>query len=82
MLVNSYTSTVKVGNTSQTTSYSYTYDVDGNITQIVDGNGKKISYVYDDLGQLTRENIQVLEKVSQKVSRTIEEPICQTERTA
>jgi len=61
-LVSQYTSTVVATGTYSNTSYTYTYDVDGNITQIVDGNGKKISYVYDDLGQLLRENNQVLGK--------------------
>ena len=42
------------------TSYVYTYDVDGNITQISDSNGNTISYEYDNLGQLTRENNGVL----------------------
>ena len=61
-LVSSYTSTVSGASGTVVTSYSYTYDVDGNITQIVDGNGKKISYKYDDLGQLLRENNQILGK--------------------
>ena len=61
-LVSSYTSTVTVGTTSTVTSYSYTYDADGNITKIVDGNTKQITYVYDDLGQLLRENNQILGK--------------------
>ena len=62
MLVSSYTSTVSGASGTTANSYSYTYDVDGNITQIVDGNGKKISYKYDDLGQLLRENNQILGK--------------------
>ena len=62
MLVSSYTSTVSGASGTTENSYSYTYDVDGNITQIVDGNGKKISYKYDDLGQLLRENNQILGK--------------------
>lgn len=63
MLVSNYASSIKIGDTIiDSSSYAYTYDVDGNITQIVDGNGKKISYKYDDLGQLLRENNQVLGK--------------------
>ena len=57
-LVSNYTSTVTVGSVDTETSYSYSYDVNGNITQIVDGNGKKTSYKYDNLGQLIRENIE------------------------
>jgi RHS repeat-associated protein len=60
--VSSYTSTVSGASGTTENSYTYTYDVDGNITQIVDGNGKKISYKYDDLGQLLRENNQILGK--------------------
>ncbi len=59
ILVSSYTSTVSGTSGTTVNSYSYSYDMDGNITQIVDGNGKKTSYVYDDLGQLTRENNEV-----------------------
>ena len=60
MLVSSYASTVEVGSASTVTSYSYTYDVDGNITHIVDGNDKKTSYKYDNLGQLIREDHEIL----------------------
>ena len=61
-LVSSYTSTVSGASGTVVTSYSYTYDVDGNITRIVDGSNKQITYVYDDLGQLLRENNQILGK--------------------
>ncbi len=56
-LVDSYTSTV--GNSS--TTYNYTYDSKGNITKIVLGN-KIIRYVYDNLGQLIREDNGQLNK--------------------
>ena len=62
-LVSNFTSTVEVGSASTATSYSYTYDVDGNITQIVDGNNKQITYVYDDLGQLIIEKNGILKKI-------------------
>ena len=61
-LLSDYTSTVTGSSGTTVTSYSYTYDTDGNITQIVDGNGQITSYVYDDLGQLIRENIQAQNK--------------------
>lgn len=50
--IDTFTSTV--GNAS--TSYSYTYDTEGNITHITDGIGKITRYEYDNLGQLTRED--------------------------
>lgn len=45
----------QVGSTS--TTYSYTYDDNGNITSVSDGT-HTTSYVYDGLNQLTRENNQ------------------------
>ena len=54
--VSKYTSVV--GRTSTTTTvYNYTYDERGNITGITVG-GQQITYEYDDLGQLIRENNQ------------------------
>ncbi|MBO5315630.1 MAG: RHS repeat protein, partial [Clostridia bacterium] len=54
--VSKYTSVV--GRTSTTTTvYDYTYDERGNITGITVG-GQQITYEYDDLGQLVRENNQ------------------------
>ena len=50
-LIGNYTSTVN----GTATTYSYEYDSKGNITKIVSGN-KEIRYVYDDLGQLLRED--------------------------
>ena len=40
-----------------TTTYSYTYDANGNITLITNGSGViQYKYAYDALGQLTRED--------------------------
>jgi len=55
--ISKMTSGVGVSSASTTTTYNYTYDANGNITRITDSNGTvQNSYVYDDLGQLTREN--------------------------
>ena len=35
---------------------SYTYNSNNNIIAVTDGNGKRISYKYDGMGQLIREN--------------------------
>ena len=51
-LVSVYTTTV--GGVART--YTFTYDVNGNITKIVDSAGYTCRYVYDDLGQLIRED--------------------------
>ena len=51
--VATYTSTVN-GGTPLT--YTYTYDQNGNITKIVYSTGQEIRYVYDDIGQLIRED--------------------------
>ena len=51
-LVSTYTTTV--GGVART--YTFTYDVNGNITKIVDSAGYTCRYVYDDLGQLIRED--------------------------
>ena len=40
-------------------NYTYTYDINGNIASITDGDGKHRSYKYDKLGQLVRENDEV-----------------------
>ena len=37
-------------------TYTYTYDQNGNITKIVYSTGEEITYTYDDLGQLIRED--------------------------
>ncbi len=42
--------------TSLDTVYSYSYDANGNITEIYRNSVLKNSYEYDELGQLTREN--------------------------
>jgi len=44
-----------------TTTYNYTYDANGNITQITDANGViQNKYYYDGLGQLIREDNKAL----------------------
>ena len=48
-----YTSKV---NSGTALTYTYTYDQNGNITKIVYSTGKEIRYVYDDIGQLIRED--------------------------
>ncbi len=49
----------KVG--SNSTTYNYTYDSNGNITQITNASGVvQYKYQYDDLGQLTREDNRAL----------------------
>lgn len=56
--VGTFTSTI--GNSS--TTYSYAYDTEGNITHITDGNGNVTCYDYDNLGQLIREDNPYLGK--------------------
>ena len=51
--IGSYTSTVNDGTPL---TYTYTYDAMGNVTKIAYSNGQQIRYVYDDLGQLIRED--------------------------
>lgn len=41
---------------SNKTSYAYTYDANGNITKITLSTGAEYRYVYDDIGQLIRED--------------------------
>ena len=48
-------------NNNAATVTEYTYDARGNITKIVIGS-QEIRYVYDDLGQLVREDNEVLNK--------------------
>lgn len=54
-----YTSRVNL-NTAATSTY--TYDDNGNITKITLSNGQEYRYVYDDLGQLIREDNSVTNK--------------------
>ena len=56
--IGTFTSTIG----SASTTYSYTYDTEGNITHITDGNGNVTRYEYDNLGQLTREDNPYLGK--------------------
>lgn len=49
--------------TTTTSTYKYTYDANGNITEIKDGsNVTQFKYTYDELGQLTREDNNPLNK--------------------
>ncbi|MBE5888333.1 MAG: DNRLRE domain-containing protein [Lachnospiraceae bacterium] len=56
-LVHTYTSKV---NEYAALTYTYTYDDNGNITKIKLSNGQEFRYVYDDLGQLLREDNTLL----------------------
>lgn len=47
---------------SNNTSYTYAYDANGNITKITLSTGAQYRYVYDDLGQLVREDNSVLNR--------------------
>ncbi|MBE6632775.1 MAG: RHS repeat protein [Ruminococcaceae bacterium] len=59
-LVSQVTSEIRVGagtSVLSATTYNYTYDSRGNITQITDSNGVvQYRYAYDNLGQLIRED--------------------------
>ena len=50
-----HTVTSKVNNNAAVT-YTYDYDYNGNVTKITLSNGTEYRYVYDDLGQLIRED--------------------------
>ena len=52
-LIETHTSTVNGGTPI---TYTYSYDLNGNITRITYSTGEVIRYVYDDLGQLIRED--------------------------
>ena len=56
--IGTYTSTT----CGTSTTYSYTYDNNGNITHMTDGDGLVTRYIYDNLGQLTREDNPYLNK--------------------
>ena len=51
--IETYSSSVNDG---VATTYTYTYDQNGNITSILYGTGEEIRYYYDDIGQLARED--------------------------
>ena len=57
--ISSYSSSV---NGSTALTYTYTYDQNENITKISYSTGQEIRYVYDDLGQLLREDNGLLNK--------------------
>lgn len=56
-LVESYSSSINDGTP---TTYTYTYDSNGYITKITDSNNREIRYVYDDIGQIIREDNKIL----------------------
>ena len=58
--VATYTSRIGTGTNATSTTYSYEYDANGSIISITYSDGKKITYEYDDLNQLIRENNQLL----------------------
>ena len=47
---------------SNNVSYNYTYDANGNITKITLSTGAEYRYVYDDIGQLIREDNSTLNR--------------------
>ena len=55
------TVTSKVNNYAAVT-YTYEYDYNGNVTKISLSNGTEYRYVYDDLGQLLREDNTALDR--------------------
>ena len=63
-LISQYTSTVApTGGTSTSTTYMYTYDANGNITEIRDAsNVLQYKYTYDIKGQLLREDNRPLNR--------------------
>ena len=58
--VATYTSWIGTGTNATSTTYSYEYDANGSIISITYSDGKKITYEYDDINQLIRENNQLL----------------------
>ena len=60
--IGTYSSKIGTGASATTTTYSYEYDTNGNIVSVTYSDGKKITYEYDTLNQLTRENNQPLGK--------------------
>ena len=56
-----HTVTSKVNNYAAVT-YTYEYDYNGNVTKITLSNGTEYRYVYDELGQLIREDNTVANK--------------------
>jgi len=65
-LVSQLISSVRPNNSADpvsVTTYSFTYDDNGNITKITDASGAiQYQYAYDDLGQLVREDNRALGK--------------------
>ena len=60
--IDSYTSKVGTSSVYTSNAYTYTYDYRGNITSITASDGKVVSYEYDEIGQLIREDNQKLGK--------------------
>ena len=59
-MVSKYVSKI---NDSVVDTYNYTYDNNGNITQITDANGTVMwRYIYDSLGRLIREDNRVIDR--------------------
>ena len=56
ILVGSYSSSINDGTA---TTYTYTYDKNGYITKINYSDGNEVRYVYDDIGQLIREDSEL-----------------------
>lgn len=48
----------------EVSSYTYAYDVMGNITRVTDKSGKTVTYDYDQLSQLTRVNDEIAGKTT------------------
>ena len=60
--IDRYISTVGTESENVTTRYDFTHDDSNNITSITYSDGKKISYEYDSINQLVRENNQPIGK--------------------
>ena len=68
--VSSYTSTIGTNTLNTTVIYTYDYDYMGNIISIKGSDGSFVSYEYDEIGQLVRENNLVADTTYQYVYDT------------